>query len=99
MERYLVDAASALGRLALEADDPRLADRVAELGLRITPGSEAMCRLRMQAAARRGDDRGIAEAFTAAAKAAERLGPWADVEDETAELWESLGPGRRSQAS
>ena len=79
--------------------DPCLADEAAGVGLQLVPGSEAMCRLRMQAAAQRGDDRGIADAFAAAAKAAERAGPWVEISDETAELWEDLGPGRESQAS
>ena len=99
MERVLLDAAASLGDLALEAGDPCLADEAAGVGLQLVPGSEAMCRLRMQAAAQRGDDRGVADAFAAAAKAAEGVGPWAEIADETAELWENLGPGRESQAS
>lgn len=99
MELVLLDAAASLGELALEADDIGLATEAAQIGFNITPGNEAMCRLRMRAAARRGDDRGLADAFDEATKSAERMGPWADVEKETALLWERLGPGRRSQAS
>ncbi len=93
IERVLVDAASALGDLALQAGDTRLADEAAGIGGQLVPGSEAMCRLRMRAAAQRGDDRGIGDAYSEASKAAERIGPWVEVENETAELWANLGSG------
>ncbi len=99
MESCLVDAASALGELALDIDDSATADAAAEVGLLVVPGCEAMCRLAMRAAASRGDDRGIADAYASAAKSVEQLGPWAELDDETAELWEDLGPGRSSHAA
>lgn len=90
MERVLVDAASVLGDLALQAGDLRLADEAAATGGRLVPGSEAMCRLRMRAAAQRGEDRGIAEAYTEAIEVAERIGPWAEVSEETEAMFRSL---------
>ncbi len=99
MERVLVDAASALGELALEASDLRVADAAARAGFKLVPGSETMCRLRMRSASRRGDGSGVEEAYAAATQAALRSGLWTDVEAETAAMWEELGPGRGPEAA
>lgn len=99
MERVLVDAASALGTLGLAAGDIRLADEAAAAGLRLTPDSEAMCRLRMRTAAARGDGPAIAASFNQALRSAERLGPWVEVEQATAALWSEIGPGAAGSGS
>ncbi len=98
IECRLLDAANRLGELALKTDQPAFADWAAEIGLSVVPGSEAMYRLHMRAAAAKGDDRGVFDAYTAAERSAERLGPWAEVESETLKLWEQLRPGYHSQA-
>ena len=90
MERVLLDAAGALGDMALGSDDPGLADEAARIGLQITPSSEAMFRLRMRAAAALGEPTAVQQAYDWAHRAAAALGTWSEVESETEALYQSL---------
>ena len=99
IERCLLDAAHRLGELAIENGDAAAAEWAAKIGLMVVPGSEAMFRIQMSAAASAGSTRGIQEAFDAAEQAAARIGPWVEVEPETDELLAALTGGAASQAS
>ena len=90
MERVLLDAAAALGELALRVGDTRLATEAAEGGLLVVPGSEAMHRLRMMSAAQEGDDRSVLAAYRDVERSACAIGPWATPEPETEQLLASL---------
>ena len=74
-------------------------EEAAGVGLKLVQGSEAMCRLRMRSAAQRGDSRGIVDAFEYATRSAQRLGPWAEVEDETAAVWDEVGRQRDTETA
>lgn len=99
MERRILDAAAELGELGFVAGDSTAVTTAADVGLTVVAGCEAMYRLRMRAAAMADDLHGVVGAYDAAVRANERLGPWAELEDETSKLWEELGPDRRSRAS
>lgn len=99
IERCLLDAAHRLGDLAIENDDAAAAEWAADIGLMVVPGSEAMYRIQMRAAASAGSTRGIQEAFNAAEEEAARMGPWIEVEPETEELLAMLTGNAASQAS
>lgn len=99
VECRLLDAANQSGELALAAGDLAAAKRSAEIGLMVVPGSEAMYRLQMRVAAAEGRSRGVQDAFSAAEQAAAAIGPWAEVERETDELYSALMRHGEAQAS
>ncbi len=98
LECGLLDAANRLGELSLEIDQPDAAKWSAGIGLTVVPGSEAMYRLQMRAAAAEGSSRGIREAFGAAEQAAVSVGSWVEVDRETDDLFATLTHGE-AQAS
>ena len=99
VECRLLDAANRLGELALATGDQAVAKRAAEIGLMVVPGSEAMYRLQMRVAAAEGRSRGVQDAFSAAEQAVASIGPWAEVERETGELFSELMRHGEAQAS
>lgn len=99
MERVLLDAAAALGELALVSGDARLAEEATEIGGQLVPGSEAMCRLRMRAAAAKGDSRAVEAAYEQAQRSAAKVGPWVEVDDQTEALYHDLSDRSEVQAS
>jgi len=99
VECRLLDAANQSGELALAAGDLAAAKRSAETGLMVVPGSEAMYRLQMRVAAAEGRSRGVQDAFSAAEQAVASIGPWAEVERETGELFSELMRHGEAQAS
>lgn len=90
VEHRLLDAASRLGEVALENGDLSTAAEASATGLTVVPGSEAMYRLQMRAAATAGDHRCLADAYNAAQRSAELIGPWVELEAETVKLYQSL---------
>jgi len=99
LECRFLDAANRLGELAIATGDQAVAKRAAEIGLVVVPGSEAMYRLQMRVAAAEGRSRGVQDAFSAAEQAAAAIGPWAEVERETDELFSALIRHGEAQAS
>ncbi len=99
MERVLVDAAAELGELALQAGDRPLADQAAGIGGLLVPGSEAMCRLHMRAAAAAGDLRALEAAYEQAQRSTAEEDPWVEVDDETEALYRDLSERSEAQAS
>lgn len=99
LESQLLDAAHRLGELELASEDPSGAYRASIKGLAVLPGSEAMYRLQMRAAATMGDNRGIVDAYNLAQRSAEQVGPWVDVGPETTRLWEELAPKQQPRVS
>ena len=90
IECQLLDAANRLGELALTTDQIELLQQSVKRGLMVVPGSEAMRRLQMRAAAATGDCRGVRNAFRAAEESAASIGPWAEVEPVTESLFAEL---------
>lgn len=99
LECRLLDGANRLGELALAGGNLDIVRRTAEIGLMVVPGSESMYRLQMRVAAVEGSCRGIEEAFSAAEQSAAAIGPWAEVERETDELFSALIRPGDAQAS
>lgn len=99
LECRLLDAANRLGELALAGGKLDIVRRTAGIGLMVVPGSESMYRLQMQVAAAEGSSCGVHQAFSAAEQSAAAIGPWAEVERETDELFSALIRPGDAQAS
>jgi hypothetical protein len=89
----LVETANRLGDLALAADLPDIADRAADKGLLITPGHEALYRIKMRAAAARRDPEAVEQHYGNLCAHVVADDPWADVDHDTAELYAELRNG------
>lgn len=96
IERVIVDAAHRLGELAIDAGDHELARRAAETGVAVVPGQESLRRIVMRAAALAGDSQGVCDAYRAAERDAESIGPWTELQPETSELARQLFRGWQS---
>jgi DNA-binding SARP family transcriptional activator len=99
IEVAVTDAAAALGKLALEQQDPAIAMWAANQGLRACPGNEALYQLRMAASAQAGDFDGVDQAYREAVRAARALDPLDDVAPATRQLHEQLRARRQAEAS
>jgi hypothetical protein len=96
IETPLIDAASRLGVLALDAGDPDLAHWAAGRGLALVPGQEALYRIQMRAAHQSGDLQGVETAYRNAVRAVEAFSGWDDPQLETQQLYAELSGRRRT---
>jgi len=85
----LLEAAARLGELALDADDLEGATQATRAGLLLIPASDSMRRLQMRAAAAASDGQRLEAVYKAGCWENSRVGPWAELDDQTVALLRS----------
>jgi DNA-binding SARP family transcriptional activator len=96
LEAEIVDAAERLGRLCLDAADPRGAQWAARQGLLASPFDERLYRLLMLAADAAGNPQGVEAVWAELGQVLEVVEPEDSLHPETLELYERLRrPARR----